>query len=171
MINVPNWVPLHPDDLSEVDRIADLIHPGLPERPEVFAEKRSLFPRGCFKYVSGNKIYGYGISHPWRLHSIPKLDDFLISIPTDANCLYIHDVAVLTEGRGHRAAERYVELMRAEAKALSLSNLTCVSVYGTNVLWGRFGFEVTRSDEIDLKLEGYGPTAKYMIAPTDLDGQ
>jgi hypothetical protein len=42
-----SWRPVKPSDLEIINRIADSIHTGLPERPEVFAEKAELFPQGC----------------------------------------------------------------------------------------------------------------------------
>ena len=68
-----DWYPLLVADLPCVNRIADIVHTTLPERPEVFEEKVRLFPTGCQKLVSGKNIVGYGISHPWILYAIPPL--------------------------------------------------------------------------------------------------
>ncbi|HEY9595677.1 MAG TPA: hypothetical protein VHE79_14455 [Spirochaetia bacterium] len=65
------WLPLAPSDLVSVTAIAERIHPGLPERPEVFAEKIALFAAGCRRLVRGSETVGYGIAHPWMLHSVP----------------------------------------------------------------------------------------------------
>lgn len=158
------WLPLAMDDLPIVDGIANTIHTGLPERTEVFAEKISLFPQGCFKFVYDNHISGYGISHPWKLFCIPPLDSFLVRYPDDADCLYVHDVAILPAARGHLAAAHYVSIIKGVARELLLPTLACVSVYGTDVLWKRFGFEEVRSEAITAKLASYGGSAKYMVA-------
>ena len=42
----PTWRSAKPSDLSTINRIADRIHAGLPERAEVLAEKTELFPEG-----------------------------------------------------------------------------------------------------------------------------
>jgi hypothetical protein len=152
------------DDLPIVDDIANTIHIGLPERTEVFAEKIRLFPRGCLKFVYNNRIAGYGISHPWKRFCIPALDSFLVRFPDNPDCLYVHDVAILPEARGHLAAAHYVSLMKGVARELLLPTLACVSVYGTDVLWKRFGFEEICSEAITAKLATYGETAKYMVA-------
>ncbi len=164
LISSTEWVPLGADDISEVYRIANIVHPDLPERLEVFAEKFRLFPQGCLKFVDESRMWGYGIAHPWNIFPIPDLDTLTISYPDDADCMYIHDVAVLPEARGNHAAERYVAIMRKLSQELSLARLACVSVYGTDVLWSRFGFETVASVEISQQLKKYGPTAKYMIA-------
>jgi hypothetical protein len=158
------WLPLTINDLGRVDCIANVIHSGLPERTEVFSEKIRLFPRGCFKYIYTDRIVGYGISHPWKLFSIPELDAFLGNCPDNPDCLYIHDVAILQEARGHHAAADYVSIIKHIAQELLVPTLACVSVYGTDVLWKRFGFIVTESDAISQKLTTYGTSAKYMIA-------
>jgi N-acetylglutamate synthase-like GNAT family acetyltransferase len=109
-------------------------------------------------------VVGYGISHPWKLFSIPPLDEFLGAIPEDADCIYIHDVAVLPDARGHQAAAHYLKLIRNIAAGLSIAKLACVSVYGTDVLWSRYGFKAAICESMTSKLRTYGDSAKYMIA-------
>ncbi|NTU74261.1 GNAT family N-acetyltransferase [Candidatus Roizmanbacteria bacterium] len=157
------WLPFQASDLEDVNKIADRIHTSLPERPEVFEEKVMLFPQGCRKLVLNHKIVGYGITHPWVLYSIPPLDDFLRALPEPPQCLYIHDVVVLPEARGHRAAELYVDYIKLLAKKMAISSLALVSVYGTDVLWCRYGFQVSKDSIIANKLASYGESAKYMV--------
>ncbi len=140
MGNNSNWQPLLESDLDSVNEIADRIHTSLPERSEVFAEKVRLFPSGCRKLISEDKMSGYGISHPWMLYSIPPLDEFLKTLPPKPECLYIHDVVVLPEARGSGAAAHYVEYIKHLAAELGIPSLALVSVYGTDALWSRFGF-------------------------------
>jgi len=158
----PIWRPICADDLDSVNQIADQIHTGLPERPEVFAEKVSLFPQGCQKLIMNNQMVGYGICHPWNLNSIPPLDAFLKRLPNDFQCLYIHDVVVLPQARGHAASAAYVDYIKQLAKSMSVSFMALVSVYGTDVLWGRYGFSVVKDTKLSKKLTSYGETAKYM---------
>jgi N-acetylglutamate synthase-like GNAT family acetyltransferase len=110
-----------------------------------------------------NKMVGYGISHPWTLNSIPPLDDFLVMLPHNPECLYIHDVVVMPEARGHGAATNYVDYIKGLAVQIGIDSLALVSVYGTDVLWGRFGFKAVQNAQLSRKLESYGATAKYMI--------
>jgi len=66
------------DDLQSIQKISVVIHPDLPERLEVFAEKLSFFPQGCFVLIhDDDAVLGYAFAHPWWLNDIPKLDDFL----------------------------------------------------------------------------------------------
>ncbi len=157
------WLALLPVDLDSVNRIADCVHTTLPERPEVFEEKVILYPRGCRKFVSGDHVVGYGISHPWTLYSIPPLDTFLRTLPPEPECLYIHDVAVLPEARGRGAAARYVDYIKRLAEESAIWSLALVSVYGTDVLWSRFGFRVIVDSDLNDKLASYGASARYMV--------
>ena len=163
MQTTTSWHPVLSFDIDTINRIGDLVHADLPERREVFAEKTALFPGGCRKLVDGARIVGYGIAHPWILFSIPPLDTFLGSLPQNPQCLYIHDVVVLPEARGGRAAARYVDYIKNLAMAMNIGSLALVSVYGTDVLWSRFGFQVVHNPELNGKLASYGTTAKYMV--------
>ena len=159
----PHWRPAHITDLPAFGTIAARIHPGLPERPEVFAEKMRLYPDGCRVLIADEEIAGYGLSHPWRRHRIPPLDGFLERLPDDADCLYVHDVAVLPDHRGG-AARAYVAKMEELARASGIAALALVSVYATRPLWERFGFRpVTADAELRAKLAGYGESATYML--------
>ncbi len=162
-----DWYPLLIEDMTWVNRIADMVHTTLPERPEVFEEKVRLFPRGCRKLLSGDAIVGYGISHPWMLSSIPPLDAFLQRLPTAPECLYIHDVVVLPAARGKGAAGNYVDYVKNVARDMNIPALALVAVYGTDHLWSRFGFKVMQDASLGNKLQSYGGTAKYMVCQND----
>jgi hypothetical protein len=152
-------------DLETVSRIAGQVHASLPERPDVLAEKFRLFPQGCFIFESDRAILGYAISHPWKLRAIPPLDAFLNQLPKAPECLYLHDAALLPQGRGQSASPRLIEDLRQVAASIDLQWLALVSVYRTYILWGRFGFSSAQDPGLSDKLNSYGSTAKYMIAP------
>lgn len=155
------------NDLVDIQRIADKIHPDLRERPEVFAERLRLFPEGCFALVQNQRVVGYGLSHPWVLNSIPPLDELLGGIPPSPECLLIHDVAVLPHARGHGVAGILIGLTAELARKRGIPCLALVSVYGTRALWMRLGFEVISDGSLTHKLKSYGSTARYMIRRSD----
>lgn len=161
------WRPATEADLDCIQQIGDKIHVDLPERPEVFAEKFRLFPAGCFVLVQRGRVVGYGFSHPWKLKSIPPLDSFLQKLPSEPDCLFIHDVVVLHEARGHGAAGKLIELIGRLAVQEHIPYLALVSVYDTHPLWARFGFEVLPDASLTKKLKSYGKTARYMIRRTN----
>ncbi|MDR0306540.1 MAG: GNAT family N-acetyltransferase [Chitinispirillales bacterium] len=157
------WQPLGKEYFDALNKIAEQIHKTVPERPEIFTEKIELFPDGCRGLFFDNRLVGYGISHLWNLNSIPPLNDFLGYLPENPTCIYIHDVAVLPEMRGHKAADRFMDYIMQLAKKLSINSLALVSLYGTDIFWSRFGFKIYSNNDIESKLKTYGETAKYMI--------
>jgi GNAT superfamily N-acetyltransferase len=158
-----HWRPAHASDLPAISAIAARIHPDLPERPEVFMEKMQLYPAGCRVLVAEDEIAGYGLAHPWKLHQIPPLDGFLERLPENADCLYVHDVAVLPDRRGGVARD-YVAGIAELAPASGIATLALVSVYATRPLWEHLGFRaVTADGDLRAKLVCYGEGASYML--------
>ena len=159
----PHWRPAQASDLPAISAIAARIHPDLPERPEVFAEKMRLYPQGCRVLVADDAIAGYGLAHPWTQHDIPPLDGFLERLPENADCLYIHDVAVLPDFRGGVARD-YVAVIEQLARASGIVTLALASVYATRPLWERLGFRPVAADaQLRAKLSAYGDSATYML--------
>lgn len=152
-------------DLAGIDAIARLVHPALPERPEVFAEKLRLFTRGCLVLAAGPAVMGYALSHPWALHAVPALDRFLHALPEGPGCLFLHDVALKPEARGLGAGAALVARLEAVALDERLDVLSLVAVHGTPPFWERLGFRRVENPELSRTVAGYGPAAAYMACP------
>ena len=159
----PHWRRARATDIEAISAIAARIHPELPECRDVLWEKIRLCPDGCRVLAAGDEIAGYGLAHPWIRRQIPPLDGFLGQLPDAADCLYIHDVAVLPEVRGG-LARAYVAEIEQLARSSGITTLALVSVYGTHVLWKRLGFEPVTPDASPRdKLASYGASATYML--------
>lgn len=159
--NVVQWREMREEDLTGVLDLADRVHPELPERFEVIAEKRRLYPQGCLvlEDAPGGALAGYAISHPIRENSPPALDSFLGAIPEEAGQYYIHDVVLDTELRGGGYARQAIERLLAQAEGFPSTGL--VSVYGTSGFWSRFGF-APAPGVAGQKLAAYGEDAVWM---------
>ena len=157
------WRSTTAPDLDAIEQIANVVHPELSERHEVFVEKLSLFPEGCFVLVQDGAVSGYAFVHPWCLNDIPNLNAFLLRLPPAPDCVLMHDVAVLQQARGHGASSALVGLVATLAKQRGISNLALVSVYNSHLHWTRLGFELVNNDIIADKLKSYGETARYMV--------
>ena len=159
-----SWRELSINDIKSLARIADTIHPGLPEDDEVFSERVSLFPEGCLALLDSNSndLYGYTISHPIRRRQPPSLNSLLGKIDSEhADQYYIHDLAILPELRGRGFAQECMNKLFAIAKRYPTTCL--ISVYGTETFWGRFGFVKVGIDKfLREKLLGYGDDAVYL---------
>lgn len=159
----PHWRPARASDLVAISAIAARIHPDLPESPDVFAEKMRLYPDACRLLIADEEIAGYGLAHPWKQHRIPPLNGFLQQLPDDADCLYVHDVAVLPDFRGGVARD-YIADIEKLARASHITTLALVSVYATRPLWEHLGFRAVAADaEARAKLASYGEGATYML--------
>ena len=155
------WRPATNGDLADIVAIAADVHPDLPERPAVLDEKRALFPQGCFCLDHHGTVVGYALSHPWRIHNAPPLDRFLGALPMEADCLYLHDVALSAAARGKGAARALIQLLDGVALQFKLPALTLTSVKDTRQLWETLGF--TPVSDKRVKPDSYGDSAIYML--------
>lgn len=150
-------------DLAAVSALADRIHIEHPEAPAIFAERFALYPAGCFSLVEGGTVLGYAIAHPGRLGAPPPLDTLLGTLPEDADCLYLHDVALAPEvARQGHGADLLAKLVECAIGA-RLPSLALVAVNGSASYWGGRGFQIYRDPALGVKLTSYGADAAYMM--------
>lgn len=155
------WRKMLVSDIDGLLRVADRIHPDLPESDYVFRERVKLFPEGCLVLVEGDEVCGYAISHPIHHRQPPALDSLLGEVAPNADQYYIHDLAILPRFRGRGLAAECIGKLLAVAKRYPTTCL--VSVYGTAPCWGRFGFEPEHVDTVlSEKLRDYGADATYL---------
>jgi len=155
------WRQMTVGDIDGLLRVADEVHPDLPEGGHIFTERVKLFPEGCLVLVENNEICGYAISHPIRQRQPPALDSLLSEIEPDANQYYFHDLAILPKLRGKGYAAECINRLLEVAKRYPTSCL--VSVYGTSPFWARFGFKPEPVDQVlKERLKNYGDNATYL---------
>lgn len=148
-------------DLRAISALADEAHPSFPEEPAIFAEKQRLFQNFCFSLAFEDAVVGYCFAHPWLRNSVPALNRLLRTPPSAPDCLFIHDVVVAPLARGKGATANLIELLERAARCHGLEAITLVSLYGSNRLWLRYGFEATPIPGKEIK--SYGTTAVYML--------
>ncbi|KAH7304237.1 acyl-CoA N-acyltransferase [Stachybotrys elegans] len=159
---MPSWRHALPSDIEGLVKVADNVHPDLPESDDVFQERIILFPEGCLILTGDDgEVCGYAISHPIRHEEPPSLDKLLREIPPEANQYYIHDLAILPKMRGKGLAAEALRILLQVAEAYPSACL--ISVYGTTSFWSKFGFTAEPiSDALTKKLEEYGEDATFM---------
>jgi ribosomal protein S18 acetylase RimI-like enzyme len=157
------WRPMTPRDLGPVQRVADRVHVEHPEDPEVFAERLCLYRQGCHVLDEGGAILGYAIAHPWRLAEPPALNARLHALPVAATTYYVHDVALLPEGRGHGHAAEAARLLAAHARAQGFASMTLVAVNRSQPFWEKQGFREQAIPGLETKLLSYGSDAVLMM--------
>lgn len=160
---MPIWRNMTQTDLPGVSALADVVHPGLPEGPEMLAERLRLYPQGCRVLAqAGGPVQGYAISHPILPFEPPALDSLLGEISPAARQYYLHDIVLDPALRGGGHARMVIEALLAQAADYDSTAL--VSVYGTAGFWARFGFAVSPRD-MAAKLAPYGKGAVFMTRP------
>lgn len=157
------WRAMTGYDLESVQQIADAVHPGFYEAPEVLAERQRLYRNGCYLLELGDRPAGYVLSHPWRHASLPPLNTLLGTLPEGADTYYIHDLALLPVTRRIGAASQIVAALTKHAEVEGYPTMSLVAVNGSIPFWQRHGFEVTDLPELYGKLLSYETEARYMV--------
>lgn len=157
------WRAMTGYDLDAVNAIANRVHPGFFEAPEVLAEKFELYRNGCYLLEVSEKPAGYVLSHPWTRGSLPALNVLLGDLPADANSLYIHDLALLPLTRGVGAAGSIAAALTKHARAMGYPSMSLVAVNNSLGFWEKQGFVVEDRPDLADKLATYEDGARYMV--------
>jgi GNAT superfamily N-acetyltransferase len=155
------WRPMAPADLDTVLAVAAEVHPGYPEALEVFAERLRLYPDGCLMAERGGAVVGYAVMHPGRLGCPPALDSALRELPDGADCLYLHDVALLPVARDSGLGAMALEWARTLAVWEGFAWLALTSTPEARGYWDRQGFSTCAAQPVELASYGGGMT--YMV--------
>ncbi|MBM6581348.1 GNAT family N-acetyltransferase [Microvirga sp. BT689] len=156
------WRPMTPQDLGQVQALADVIHVSHPEDPDVLAERQRLYPQGCLMLIEDGRSIGYALTHPWRSEP-PPLNRLLREIPACATTYYIHDVALLPEARGQGHAAQIVDRLTVHAREAGFGSLMLVAVNQSRSFWEKAGFRVIADPGLEAKIASYGPDAVLMM--------
>ncbi len=157
------WRPMLPQDLPQVQVLADTIHVSHPEDAAVLAERQRLYPQGCLMLVEDDRAIGYALTHPWRFGEPPPLNERLGELPAQPTTYYIHDVALLPQARGRGYAVEAAERLVAHARDRGFSNVSLVAVNRSQAFWEKAGFRTLDVPGLEAKLASYGSDAVLMV--------
>ncbi len=157
------WRPMTPQDLAQVQVLADTIHVDHPEDAPVIAERQHLYPQGCLVLAEGESLCGYALTHPWRFGEPPPLNALLSALPENATTYYLHDVALLPSARGKGHAARAASMLIEHAREAGFGNLSLVAVNHSQAFWEAMGFRRVAVPGLEAKLACYGPDAALMV--------
>ncbi|MGE5476080.1 MAG: GNAT family N-acetyltransferase [Bacteroidales bacterium] len=135
------WRPMCPADLAQVVAIAEVVHVNYPEDPAVFANRLELFAPGCLMAEEDGCMLGYCIAHPGTVGDPPPLDTVLAALPAGADCLYIHDVALLPAARGRHLGVALARLLEDVARAHGFDRMALTAVNNSDGFWGALGYQ------------------------------
>lgn len=112
-------------------------------------------------------IAGYAISHPALLGAPPRLNSLLSHLPEQAECLYIHDVALLSHTRKMGLGSSLMQHVKKVAIEHKLSMLALVAVGDSGSYWQRQGFvpwaDEAHASALRNKMASYDSKAQYMV--------
>ena len=152
-------------DLERVIEIQkELFTSELQEDISIFRRKWELYPEGCWVIKNKKNIIGYLVSHPWIQSSPPDLGSYIKELPKKPDCLYLHEIGILTRLAGKRMGYVTFQKFKNFAKQKSFSHISGISVMKSKNFWKRNGaVEVKIDKEKTNKLkEHYGTEACYM---------
>lgn len=157
------WRGMTAADLDAVEAIAKRVHPGFPEDRAVFAERQRLYPMGTQLLEIAGTPWGYLVSHPWQLGSLPALNALLGAIPEAPDTYYLHDLALLTDARGTGAASAIIDRIVDHATDEGFATVSLVAVNGSVPFWGKHGFVAMETPDLAGKLASYEDAARFMV--------
>jgi GNAT superfamily N-acetyltransferase len=153
-----------PADIPAADAIGEIVHPDFPEDVAVMENRLALFPDGCFVAERNHMALGYAIAHPSVIAKPASLNTVLPHLPADADCLFLHDIALSEPARGLSLGRSFVPRLISVARHHGFTRLGLVSVNNSLGFWQAQGFAILTPDEtLAAKLTTYSADAAYMV--------
>jgi len=159
------WRPMEAADIAAVSAISDAVHGPFTEDAEIYAERLALYPAGCFVLERQERISGYLITHPWHAATPPPLNRPVGAMPADADCYYLHDLALLPEARGCGAGRAAADCALRAARAAGQDTILLIAVGGAEAFWKRQGFAAIAGRRDDAGKSSYGEESVLMRRP------
>jgi len=160
---------MQPADMDAVSALSDAVHGQYTEPRATYAERRDLYPAGCFVLDDGSgsgAIAGYLIAHPWRHEAPPPLGGMIHAIPADADSIYLHDLALLPAARGTGSGGTATRMVLELAAAAGFRDVFLLAVGGADAFWASRGFAPVADPALAARLHAsYGPEVIYMHRP------
>lgn len=131
------------------------------ESAAVLGAKLSLAAGASWLAEAGDGVLGYVFAHGW-VATPPPLHVALDAVPAGERVGFLHDLAVLPQGRGGGVAARLFERVVAWAQAEGLTRLTLVALADAQAYWRRKGFVPLAPADGAVLPAAYGKGAIFM---------
>ena len=155
--------PLDERDLPAALAIQSEVYPPfLVESANAFASRLDVSAQFCLAAISNGELVAYLLAHGWPQQNPPPVGAIL-SPSASSEVLFIHDLAVGSNGRGLGLGRRLVNQAFELAASQKLTRAELIAVKGAAAYWQTLGFvETDSSAELEAKVAAYGPNARWM---------
>ena len=133
-----------------------------PESEMSLAAKRAASPETCFVALQQGQVCGYLIGMPWRFAEVPALNGAECQLPAQADCLYLHDMAIAPDLAGQGVGKLLFAAFRQSAVSLEFARLSLTAVGNAMSYWQQRGFTPHVLHLSDDKIAAYGGQVTYM---------
>lgn len=154
---------LSTEDLPLIMQIQAACYPAhFNEAAEVFAERIANYAHSSWLALRNNQALGYLFTYPTQLGQVCKLGSGF-STSQAANCLYLHDMAVLPEAKGQGIASALLSTALQYGRQRKLRHSALVAVQNSATFWQKFGYSISSLEsEQQMNLLSYGDQAHYL---------
>lgn len=163
---MPDSLQIRPMTIADIDGVlqvqAATYATHYHEPAAVFASKLALAGQFCFVAEKQQQLCGYLFAHPWPHSAPPALFAAIDQIPSDADSLFVHDMALHPSWRGQAIGQRLIQHSLQAAQQAQLTYSTLVAVEGAQRFWQQIGYLVTDIEHGPSFPGRYGNTARHM---------
>lgn len=154
----------HPSDLAEILALQKLCYHEIePESAQSMLSKILISPQTCVTVRFYHQLQAYLLSLPAQLQHPPSLNEETTHLPTHANCLYLHDLAIHPQAQGTGLGQKLVRKFFQIAKEQKFKAACLIAIQNSVPFWQKQGFIIKiPSHALQEKLKTYGENATYM---------
>jgi len=142
--------------------------PAMNEPAATILARLAQAPDFAWVAESDAGVCAYLVAYPSRLGKLTRLGGSF-TVAENADCLYLHDLAVAPRALGGGVARALLRLAYDAAKAAGLRQAALVSVQDSRAFWQRQGFRAgpALAPEEAANLASYPPPAFYLSCCID----
>lgn len=152
-------------DLPAVIKLQDRCYAAeLFEPAEVVVNRFKNCTETCWVALYQDKLWGYLFTYPSTVGKIGALAEDFQPL-ADADCLYLHDMAVSSDARGQGVARALLQQAEQYALAKQFNSLALVAVQNSSSYWQQQGFVAvaeTTAEQQHLLTSYTGQQAQYL---------
>ena len=153
-------------DLPQLLKIqSECYQSDLWENVQSFTAKIETISKFCRVVEIHSEIAAYCLAFPAQMMHFPAWNaQTFLTNPEDADCFYLHDLAISPTWRGRHLAEKLLHAVLA-SRPCKIDKIFLISVQNSIDFWQKFGFKPISPEKCHLtnKVKSYGDNAILMF--------